>query len=190
MSGTGSSRRAQDGLVEVLGVAELGLALAGGLPVLRQQANHRLTTVISLLQLLPPPLAGPDAGVRVQIQEDFLGQTGLVLDQPRLDRNGLATIAAGMAHKHPRHHSPPSAQASAHRAMIAGGPTLGSKVLRAHGKISPSARASRSYGYRSPQTAQQSVMSFSKEIPFLSSSSYSSPVRVEQCRANCMPSDC
>ena len=64
--------------------------------MLGQQADHRLTTVISLLQLLAPPLAGPDAGVRVQVQKNFLGQTGLVLDQPRLDRDRLATIPAGM----------------------------------------------------------------------------------------------
>ena len=118
---------AQDGLVQTLGVAVLGLALVGGFPVLRQQADHRLAAGVGLLQRLLPPLAGPDTGVRVQIQEDLLGQTRLLLDQPRLDRHRLAAIPAGMAQKHPRHNSPPSAQASAHRAMIAGSPTLGGK---------------------------------------------------------------
>ena len=106
---------AQDGLVQVFGVAELGLALTGGFPVLRQQADHRLAAGVGLVQRLLPPLAGPDAGVRVQIQEDLLGQTRLLLDQPRLDRHRLAAVPAGMTQKHPRHNSPPSAQ---RRALI------------------------------------------------------------------------
>ena len=53
---------AQDGLVQVLGVAELGLALARGFPVLRQQADHRLAASIGLLQRLLPP--SPQAGSR------------------------------------------------------------------------------------------------------------------------------
>ena len=107
VSGTGSSRATQDRLVQRLGVAELGLALVGGFPVLGQQADHRLAAGVGLLQRLLPAFPGPDAGVRVQIQEDLLGQTRLLLDQPRLDRHRLAAIPAGMTQKHPRHDSPP-----------------------------------------------------------------------------------
>jgi hypothetical protein len=74
--------------------------------MLGQQADHRLATCVGLLQRLPPPLAGPDAGVRVQIQEDLLGQPRLLLDQLRLDRHRLAAIPAGMTQKEPRHASP------------------------------------------------------------------------------------
>jgi hypothetical protein len=56
---------AQDGLAQVLGIAELGMALVGGLPVLGQQADHRLAAGVGLLQRLPPPLPGPDSGVRI-----------------------------------------------------------------------------------------------------------------------------
>ena len=52
----------QDRLVQRLGVAELGLALGGGFPVLRQQADHRLTAGVGLLQRLLPAL--PRAGCR------------------------------------------------------------------------------------------------------------------------------
>ena len=107
MSGTGSSRAHRIVLFRCLGVPELGLALAGGFPVLRQQADHRLTAAVGLLQRLLPALPGPNTGVRVQIQEDLLGQTRLLLDQPRLDRHRLAAIPAGMAQEHPRHASPP-----------------------------------------------------------------------------------
>ena len=73
----------------------------------RQQADHRLAAGIGLVQSFLPALPGPNAGVRVHIQEDFVGQPRLLLDQPRLDRDGLAAIAAGMTQKHPRHNSPP-----------------------------------------------------------------------------------
>ena len=103
VSGTGSSRAHHDRLVQRLGVPELGLALGGGFPVRRQQADHRLTAGVGLLQRLLPAFPRPDTGVRVQIQKDLLGQTRLLLDQPRLDRHRLAAIPAGMTQKHPRH---------------------------------------------------------------------------------------
>ncbi len=86
VSGTGSSRAHHDRLVQRLGIPELGLAFRGGFPMRRQQADHRLTAGVGLLQRLLPAFPGPDAGVRVQIQVDLLGQPRLLLDQPRLDR--------------------------------------------------------------------------------------------------------
>ena len=47
----------------------------------------------------------PVCGSRSKI--DLLGQTRLLLDQPRLDRDRLTAIPAGMTQKHPRHNSPP-----------------------------------------------------------------------------------
>ena len=81
--------------------------------MLRQQADHRLAASIGLLQRLLPPLPRPDPGVRVQIQVDLIDQTRFLLDQPLLDRHRLAAVPAGMTQEHPRHASPPSAQASA-----------------------------------------------------------------------------
>ena len=107
VSGTGSSRAHHDRLVQRLGIPELGLAFRGGFPVRRQQADHRLTAGVGLLQRLLPACPGSDTGVRVQIQIDLLGQPRLLLDQPRLDRDRLTAIPAGMTQKHPRHHSPP-----------------------------------------------------------------------------------
>ena len=98
---------AQDGLVEALGVAVLRRALMRAVPMLRQQADHRLAAGVGLVQRLLPPLAGPNAGVRVQIKEDFLGQARLLPDQPLLDRHRLTAIPAGMTQEHPRHNSPP-----------------------------------------------------------------------------------
>ena len=108
VSGTGSSRATSDRLVQRLGIPELGLAFRGGFPLRRQQADHHLTAGVGLLQRLLPPCPRPDAGVRVQVQIDLLGQPRLLLDQPRLDRDRLAAIPAGMTQKHPRHNSPPS----------------------------------------------------------------------------------
>ena len=91
------------GLVQRLGVAVFGLAFMGGLPMLRQQADHHLAAAAGLLQRLFPPLPGPDPGVQVQIQEDLLGQTRLLLDQPRLDRGRRPAVPAGMTQEHPGH---------------------------------------------------------------------------------------
>jgi hypothetical protein len=96
----------QDGLVEVLGIPEFGLALGGGFPVLGQQADHRLAAGVGLLQRLPPAFTGPDAGVRVQIQKDLIDQTRLLLNQPLLDRHRLRAVRAGMTQEQPRHASP------------------------------------------------------------------------------------
>ena len=106
--------RAQNSLVQVLRVAELRRALVRAVPMLRQQANHRLAAGIGLLQRLPPALPGPDTGVRVQIQENLLGQARLPLDQPLLHRDRLAAVPAGMTQENPRHHSPPRDGHTAH----------------------------------------------------------------------------
>ena len=53
---------AQDGLVQVLGVAELDLALTRVQPVLRQQADHRLAASTGLIAA--PPSTAPQAGSR------------------------------------------------------------------------------------------------------------------------------
>ncbi len=65
--------------------------------MLRQQADHRLAAAVGLLQRLPPPLPGPDTGMRVQVKKYLVGQSRFVLDQPRLDRHRLATGEAGAA---------------------------------------------------------------------------------------------
>ena len=82
--------------------------------MLRQQADHHLTAGVGLLQRLLPACPRPNAGVRVQIQVDFVGQARLLLDQPRLDRDRLTAIPAGMTQKHPRHNSPPPHRAATH----------------------------------------------------------------------------
>jgi hypothetical protein len=41
--------------------------------------------------------------MRVQIQKDLLGETGLMFDQPGLDRHRLTVVPAGMTQEHPRH---------------------------------------------------------------------------------------
>jgi hypothetical protein len=97
---------AHDGLVLILGVAIFGLTLRRAFPMLRQQADHRLAAGVGPVQRLLPPLSGPNPGVRVQVQKNLLGQPRLLLGQPRLDRDRLTAIPAGMTQKHPRHHSP------------------------------------------------------------------------------------
>jgi hypothetical protein len=104
---------AQDGLMQILGVAELDQAFRRLQPVLRQQADHRLATRTSLIQRPLPPLARPDTSVRVHIQIDLVDQTRLVLDQPLLDRHRLAAVKPRMTQEHPRHASPPTAHESA-----------------------------------------------------------------------------
>ena len=127
--------------------------------MLGQQANHRLAAGIGLLQRLLPPFPGPDAGVGVQVQEISSASPGSCSISHALTATACAVVPARMTQKHPQCSSPPSAQASAHRAMIAGSQTLGGRFdLRGKAVTvlgSPSARASKSSGYQSPHAARQ-----------------------------------
>ena len=73
--------------------------------------SKQITASQRLLAAAMPASSAPRAEYRcgVQIQEDLLGQTRLVLDQPRLNRRRLAAIPAGMAQEHPRHLAPTAA---------------------------------------------------------------------------------
>src|SRR6478672_7479796 len=103
----------QDGLMQILRVAELNFALTRVQPVRRQQTDHRLAASTGPIERLLPPLPRPDPGVRVQIKVDFIEQTRFLFGQPVLDRHRLTAIPAGMAQEHTRHAPPPSAQAFA-----------------------------------------------------------------------------
>ena len=75
----------------------------GGLPVGRQQTDHRLTTGTGLAQRILPPHTRPKPAVPVQIQEDLVAQRGILLDQPLPQRNRVPIVPAGMTHEDARH---------------------------------------------------------------------------------------
>ncbi len=86
-AGQRASRAPKIRLVQVLREPELGLALRRGLPVRRQQADHRLTAGARLPQRLLPPLPRPNPDVSMRVEEDFVGQRRILLNQPLPQRN-------------------------------------------------------------------------------------------------------
>ena len=71
-----------------------------------QQTDNGFASGIALKQLPLPLLTQPQPGLRVDIEEDFIDELGSLLRQPHLQRDRLAAIAAGMAHKYARHMRP------------------------------------------------------------------------------------
>ena len=98
----GLESRVTNGLVQHLGVPVFGLAFVGGLPVFD---SRQITASQRVLACCSACSSVPRAGSRcaVQIQKDLLGQTWLLLDQPRLDRHRLPAVPAGMTQENPGH---------------------------------------------------------------------------------------
>ena len=109
--------RAQDLLAQAFGGAVLGLALVRGFPASGQQTDHRFTAGVALKQLALPPRPRLQPRLRVDVEENLIGQLRSLLSQPPLQRHRRPVIAAGMTQKNPRHPTPlsraaPSSQLS------------------------------------------------------------------------------
>src|SRR5690606_5236967 len=72
----------EDLLVQVLREAVLRLALGGPFPVRREQTDDGFAPGARLAQRVLPSHARLNPGVRVQVQEDLVGQRWLLTDQP------------------------------------------------------------------------------------------------------------
>ena len=62
-----------------------------------EQTHHALTAGGGVVERFAPPLADMDAGARVEVEEDLVGQTWILFAEPLLERLGLAIIRAGVA---------------------------------------------------------------------------------------------
>jgi hypothetical protein len=50
-----------------------------------------------VVERFAPPLPDMDAGSRVEVEEDLVGQAGVLFAEPLLERLGFAIIRAGVA---------------------------------------------------------------------------------------------
>src|SRR5581483_1917979 len=90
-------------LVEILRGAIFRLAFIRRVPVAREQTDDRLTTSVGPPQCISPSHSRPQA---FDIEEDIVGQAGVLGSQPLFERDGFPQIFARMAEKYPGHRIP------------------------------------------------------------------------------------